>query len=137
MIEAALYLALGCAAVSALAGCRAAWVLVPSVAFCLYADGRVDFDPLTWLMIDTAAMALIVGLTRTMTRADWLIFWLFFAAWGGYFLPDPPRYTVSVLVTIAQLLLTIRPGRMARLVERWKATFAHRHEWTDLERRQA
>lgn len=137
MLEAALWCALGCAAVSALAGCRAAWALVPSVALCLYADGRVEFHPDVWRTIDCAAAALILGLTRPMKLPDWLIVALIPVAWAAYTAPDPARYVLSAWITIAQLLLTIRRDRMVRLYGHWKATWAHHHDWTRFDLRKA
>lgn len=137
-MEAALYLALGCAAVSALAGNRTAWVLLASVAFCLGLDAAgVPFSVVRWLILDTLAMSLILLLSR-LDRTDWIILALFFAGWAAYGLPDPYRYYGSVAVTILQLLLTF-PLREAthRIVDRWKANFQHRDEWTDLRARGA
>jgi hypothetical protein len=137
-MEAALYLALGCAAVSALAGNRTAWILLASVAFCLGLDwAGAPFNVVRWLIFDTIAMSLILALSK-LDRTDWAILALFFAGWAAYGLPDPYRYTGSMAVTILQLLLTFpRREAFSRLVARWKANFQHRDEWTNLESRGA
>lgn len=137
-MEAALYAALGCAAVSALAGNRTSWVLLASVAFCLGLDqAGVPFSVVRWLMFDTIAMALILLLSR-LNWTDWAILALFFVGWAFYCLPDPYRHTGSMAVTILQLLLTFPLTRaLSRLTARWKANFQHRGEWTDLESREA
>lgn len=134
MIVTALYLALGCAVISAIAKSRTAWVLVPAVAFCLWmaAEG-VEFRRAFWVTIDLTAVFLIYGVNIKMRLADWAILALFPVAWAFYFLPDPYRYTGTMLVTIVQLLLTFPALRVfRRFVSRWKANFRHRDEWTDL-----
>lgn len=143
MIEAALWIAIAAAVCGALARNRVAWVLLPSVAYCLYLDwAGAAFNPLRWLVLDVSAMALIAWVTLSnMTYANCAIFGLFFVGWTAYMLPDPYRYIGSTAVTILQLLLTFPLGKsgqmMRRLFSRWKANFRFRDEWTNLESREA
>jgi hypothetical protein len=141
MLQAALWIALACAMCGALARNRVAWVLLASVAYCLYLDwAGVPFSVIRWLMLDASAMILIAMFAKR-TLANCIIFALFFAGWAAYSLPDPYRYTGSVAITVIQLLLTFPLGdarqMLCRLGARWKANFRHRAEWTDLESREA
>lgn len=105
MLEGALYAAIGCAACSALFGCRTAWVLLASVAFCLALDqAGVPFMPVYWMLFDLVVVLLL--LRPTMTHADCVIVALFIPAWLFYFMPDEQRYVGSMLVTVIQLMLT-------------------------------
>jgi hypothetical protein len=105
MLEAALYAALCCALLSALAGNRTALVLLASVAFCLVlGEVGVAFQPVLWMMFDLVAVILIVR--RDMTAADCVVIALFIPAWIFYLFPAADRYAGSVLITVVQLLLT-------------------------------
>lgn len=116
MLEAALYTALGCAAISALAGSRTAWVLLASVAFCLaLGEAGVPFHPVYWMMFDLVVVAFIIR--PKMTHADCAILSLFIPAWVFYLLPDDQRYLGSMLVTIAQLFLTAPVDRVRGVPE--------------------
>lgn len=143
MIEAAFGLAAFIAGVSALAGSRTSTILLALAASCLAMGlAGVPFEPLVWMAVDTLAILAIAALSRPMfSIRDMLVIVLFLAAWAFYQAGDEARYPGSMFVATLQLLLSYRHGLVRalakRLVERWKATFDHRHEWTDLERGRA
>lgn len=135
MLEAALYLALGAALVSALAGGRTSIVLTVSVAICLGLGwAGVEFHRGYWIGLDIAVMAVIGGFS--FSRRDWAIVLLFPVAWGFYLLPDGPRYYGSLVVTIAQLLLSYRHELVREAAAQWweraKRTPLPRHDDIDL-----
>lgn len=141
MLQVAIYVALVVAGCSALLGSRTAWVLVPLVGACLLSSVYgIAFQQEVWFGMDVAAIVLIVGLQK-LDRQSWAILLLFPCAWPLYLAPDPYRYFGSATITILQLLLTFPAGEawqvLCRLGARWKANFRHRHEWTDLESREA
>ena len=136
VLEGALYTAFACAVLSAFSGNRAAWVLVGSVSYCLYLDVTgVPFNVIRWLILDVSSMALIAALTLPkLTLANSLIFGLFFVGWAAYALPDPHRYTISVSVTIAQLLLTFP---VANFRERLRSVRQAPDRWNEFDLRAA
>lgn len=122
MLEAALWVAMACALCGALTGNRAAWVLVPSAALCLYLDCRgVPFNWVRWVTMDLVAMALIAGIVSKLTRMDWAILLLFPVGWVAYAMGDPIRYIGTMLVTIAQLLLTFPLARFRARLRQYRS----------------
>lgn len=110
--------------------------MLASVAFCLGLDAlHVAFSRPAWLAIDALVIWLLLRPGRTWT--DWGIIALFPIAWASYYVADPARYITSTLVTVAQLLLAVRPmlicAAPARFAARWKDTISHRREWTDFD----
>lgn len=103
---------------------------------------EVPFDLTVWLAIDVAVIV-VVGVValwrRSMPWTDWAVFALFAPSWYFYVYPDPLGPVVSTLAVSAQLLLTVpfRGTGLRRLVARWKASFQHRHEWTDIDPRRS
>jgi hypothetical protein len=65
-------------------------------------------------------------LRAEMTNADVVIIALFIPAWVFYLLPDQQRYAGSAAVVIAQLLLSVDPGKIASAPNRFRAWW-HRH----------
>lgn len=134
MLEAALYVAMAAAMCGALARNRVAWVLLASVAYCLYLDwAGVPFDKIRWLILDVNAMALI-AIVGSRTRANCAIFALFFVGWFAYAMGDPYRYVGTMLVTIAQLLLTFPAANAWGHIKRVQR---HPHNWNEFDLRAA
>ena len=119
-----------CAACGALTGNRAAWVLVPATALCLFLDYLgVPFSLVRWLIFDLAAMTLIVVLVPKMTRVEWAILWLFLVGWAAYLLGDPFRYIGSMVITVVQLLLTFPLAKAWRLLTRTSSGMAGKDDF--------
>lgn len=112
MADAAFWLSAACAVAGALCGNRTSSLLLASAALCVALDELgVAFHFIFWLLID---LVVIRGIIRPqMTNADVVILALFIPAWVFYLLPDPPRYTGTMIVVCAQLILTF-PFERAR-----------------------
>lgn len=111
MVEAAFWLAVACAVTGVLAGNRTAVVLLASALLCVGLDqAEVAFNFLFWLLIDCVVILAIIR--RGMSYADVAVIALFAPAWVFYLLPDPLRFYGSVVVVIAQLVLTFPAVRL-------------------------
>lgn len=130
-LEVALYAAMGCAAISALAGCRTAWVLLAGVVFCFALDwAEVPFNPVLWMLFDLVLVLLI--LRPEMTPADCVILSLFIPGWVFYQLPDDERYAGALAVTVIQLLLSVSPSEIKSAPARYRAWFASDNKFDKL-----
>jgi hypothetical protein len=141
MIDALLVFAVLCGCLGAHRGSRAAMALLASTALTsalLWQE--VPFNPWLWLAIDAAVI--VAAVWRPLTVAKVLIVVLFIPSWVFYVDRDNPAGpNVSTLAVSAQLLLTF-PFREARqviprIIARWKRTFQHRDEWTNIDPREA
>lgn len=107
MYEAGLWIAAGIGFVSLLMGQRTAIPLLASFGLSAFLCWKqVHFYPEVWVAIDIAVILAIVAITE-LRRSEWLIIYLFAAAWIGYAFPPEIRFWTSWAVVIAQFLLTM------------------------------
>lgn len=135
MLDAVLALAVLCAGCAALRGSRTALALLAGTALEMgLSVVGVPFNPPGWMAIDAIVALSILIPPRTTT--DKLVVALFGPAWVFYYIPGDAGYAGSVIVTSAQLLLSVpwmKLGRRLRSIHLPENPFDHfdlraRHE---------
>lgn len=144
MLDGLYWLAAILALVGAFEGNRIVWPLLASFAFYQVAQWQAwPFDRNLWATVDCVVLIGIAIMLLNEARKDRLwgpsasdlvVVFLFVPIMASYALPTAPAHVLSMVVAIAQLVAVV-PAR--QLFKRWKATFAHRRDWTDFDKRVA
>lgn len=144
MLDSLYWLAAVLGLAGALTGNRVAWPLLASFGFYQVACWQQwPFDRDVWAMVDCVVLIGIAIVLFNEARKDRLwtpsgsdlaVVFLFVPLMTSYALEQAAGHILSMVASIAQLLVVVRYGWLFR---RWKANFRNRREWTDLDLRVA
>ncbi len=123
MLDAAFLFGVLCASLAASYGDRAAWALLMSAAIGVsFSAFGMPFVLEAWIMLDLAVVLVIIW--AGIRWRDMAILALFLPLWGTYLFDTYEAYSASVIITAAQMALSLPASRL------WMRLRAFRHRST-------